>query len=193
MESGSVNGIAAYGNSFTPEHRRWKEEVNGVFVDLLRSKGVLGSPVLVMDDDNNPPLGTSRAVLAAAPSRVVCVNNDGAKCKNLRNACQSTESITVVCDDAITHAKTADIANIGGFYFDFCGHVNLSVCALQAVRDRRPGGGYVIGVTYTTARDPEGHLIGSKLMGSAEGHVVLRKLSYLPTQMHTIFLWRPIK
>jgi hypothetical protein len=198
LEEGEIMQDVVYGDSFTLEHRLWKIKVNAVFTKALKDKGVLGLPVLVMDDDKNPPLGTSRAVLEAAPdTSVVCVNFDTEKCVNLRNECNGSnlfKTVTVVCEDAIQYANTsADVMKIYGFYFDFCGHVDLSVRAIRAIQERRPKGGYVIGVTYTTARDSRTHLIPSKLGRATKSYLNLDVLDYKPSQIFTHIYWMPTK
>ena len=195
IEEGHVLDTAvAYGEAHSLEHRRVKDENNRLFPKLLRDHGVAERPVLVIDDDLHPPLGTTRAVLAAIPDtpRVVCVNYDATKCENMRRLCGDSKVVSVVCADAlkyVTSSNSSDLSNFGGFYFDLCGHVDLSVRALLAVRARRPEGSYIIGITYTTARDADNQLIAQKLRDATIGYKTLGGESFLPSQMHTHFYW----
>ena len=99
------DATVAYGEAHSHEHRKVKDVNNHRFTKILRDEGVAGKSVLVIDDDLHPPLGTTRAVLAAIPEtpRVVCLNYDAAKCENMRRLCGDSEVVSVVCADALKY------------------------------------------------------------------------------------------
>ena len=173
---------------------RVKKKNNQLFSKLIRDYGVAGKSVLVIDDDLYPPLGTTRAVLKAVPEthRVVCINYDAKKCERMRRLCDDTGVVSVVCAEAVEYVMSNDISDIGGFYFDLCGQIDLSVRTLNAVRTRRPKGAYIVGITYTTSRDADNHIIAQKLRDATIGYQVQGGNSFLSSQMHTHFYWVPL-
>ncbi len=187
-----VTSPVVYGETHSKEHREWKTKMNNALVEHMRSHGLLGQPVVVIDDDKYPPLGTSRTVLAAAPdTRVTCINNSEEACANLRLLPEvEAGSVEVVYENAVDYAKNGSaIADAGGFYFDFCGFVDLSSEAIRAVRKRRPNGNYIVGFTFTTARDAAAHLSGHKIIQATQGLVCIGSHVYPTSQMQTYFFY----
>ena len=179
----------------------WKGEVGDVFVDVLRNKGMLGSSVLVVDDGGTAPLLVARTIFAAAPrTRRVLYVTTGAKCRVLLDVCGRATSpasirnkVNVVDKDPLEYlGKGPALPDVDGYLFDFNGNVERSIQALRLVRKRRPRGGYVIGITYTTKLDHNDLGISTPaLLVAAEGHVPLRSVSFMPSLMHAQFFWVP--
>jgi hypothetical protein len=186
----------SYGESHDNAHRLLKIEMNNIFGALIKSKKLQHQRVLVMDDDESPCFGTTRVLVEQYDiTKIVCVNNNRLKCRVLKKKATAFKGmVTVHCDDAVEFVtKTPDIHTFGAFYFDFCGHVDHSVNAVNVLRARRPCGSYIMGLTFTTQHDADALGAYPMLLDAIKGYPSVGGSYYKSAQMHTRFFWVPEK